>query len=190
MVDLLGRAAFAPFRQHRRKLDPTQVQRILVIEPWNIGDVVLATPMLAELRVRFPRARSSLLAKSYARDLLDGSGLVDELIVCDLPWTAQKNKSRFTSRVLRQMRDLVVSLRQRCFDVTVDARMDIRANLLAALSGARNRIGYDIGGSGWLLTETLQGNRDATHRISAQSLHEWLSRPESRTFRIVSAEVT
>jgi hypothetical protein len=82
------------------------------------------------------------------------------------------------------------SLRQRCFDVTVDARMDISANLLAALSGARNRIGYDIGGSGWLLTETLQGNRDATHRISAQSLHEWLSRPESRTFRIVSAEVT
>jgi ADP-heptose:LPS heptosyltransferase len=170
IVDLLGRAAFAPFRQRRPKLDPTQIHRILVIEPWNIGDVVLATPVLAELRVRFPRARISLLAKAYARELLDGSGLVDEWIVCDLPWTAQKNKYRFTSRVLREMRDLVVSLRARRFDVVLDARMDIRANLLAALSGARRRIGYDIGGGGWLLTETLPSNLDSTHRID-----DWLS---------------
>ena len=170
IVDLVGRAAFAPFRQRRRKLDPTQVHRILVIEPWNIGDVVLATPMLAQLRVRFPGAKISLLAKSYARELLDGSGLVDELIVCDLPWTAQKNKYRFTPRVLRQMRDLVALLRRRRFDVAFDARMDIRANLLAALSGARHRVGYDIGGGGWLLTETLADNRDATHKID-----DWLS---------------
>ena len=170
IVDLLGRAAFAPFRQRRRKLDPAQVQRILVIEPWNIGDVVLATPLLAELRVRFPRARISLLAKSYARELLDGSGLVDELIDCDLPWTAQKNKYRFTPPVLREMRDLVVSLRERRFDVVLDARMDIRANVLAALSGARHRVGYDIGGGGWLLTETLPSISDSTHRID-----DWLS---------------
>ena len=170
IVDLLGRAAFAPFRQRRRKLEPAEIHRILVIEPWNIGDIVLATPMLAELRLRFPRARISLLAKSYARELLDRSGLVDELIVCDLPWTAQKNKYRFTPPVLRAMRDLVVSLRERRFDVVVDARMDIRANVLSALSGARHRVGYDIGGGGWLLTEVLPSNLDATHRID-----DWLS---------------
>jgi len=170
IVDLLGRAAFAPFRRRRPKIDSARVQRILVIEPWNIGDVVLATPMLAELRLRFPGARISLLAKSYARELLDGSGLVDELIVCDLPWTAQKKKYRFTPSVLRQMRDLVVSLRERRFDVVLDARMDIRANVLAALSGARHRVGYDIGGGGWLLTETLPSISDSTHRID-----DWLS---------------
>jgi ADP-heptose:LPS heptosyltransferase len=142
----------------------------LVIEPWNIGDVVLATPILGELRVRFPQASISLLAKSYARELLDGSGLIDEVIVCDLPWTAQRDKYRFTPPVLRQMSDLVKSLRQRRFDVVLDARMDIRANLLAAVSGARHRIGYDIGGGGWLLTETLPSNRDATHKID-----DWLS---------------
>jgi ADP-heptose:LPS heptosyltransferase len=170
MVDVVGRTAFAVARSRRTRLDRSGIRRILVIEPWNIGDVVLVTPILAELRARFPNAKISLLAKSYARELLDGSGLIDEVIVCDLPWTAQKNKYRFTPPVLRQMRDLAIALRQRHFDVALDARMDIRANLLTAFSGARHRIGYDIGGGGWLLTDTLPSNRDATHKID-----DWLS---------------
>jgi ADP-heptose:LPS heptosyltransferase len=170
IVDLVGKAVFGPFRRRRGKLEPAEIHRILVIEPWNIGDIVLATPVLAELRARFPRARISLLAKLYATELLDGSGLADEVIVCDLPWTAQKNKYRFTLRVLNEMRDLVVALRARRFDVVLDARMDIRANVLAALSGARHRVGYDIGGGGWLLTETLPGNRNETHKID-----DWLA---------------
>jgi ADP-heptose:LPS heptosyltransferase len=170
ILDFLGRAAFAPVRLRRRKLDPFEsIQRILVIEPWNIGDVVLATPILADLRARFPQASISILAKSYARELLEGSDLVDEVIVCDLPWTAPKNKYRFSVALLRQMRELVRSLRQRRFDVTFDARMDIRANLLASLIGARHRIGYDVGGGGWLLTESLPSSRDETHKIE-----DWL----------------
>src|SRR3982074_3530489 len=109
-VDIIGRTAFAPVRARRHKLDTFgKIRRILVIEPWNIGDVVLATPVLAELRARFPEASISILAKSYASELLHGSGLVDEVIVCDLPWTAQKNKYRFNTAVLRQMRELVRS---------------------------------------------------------------------------------
>src|SRR6266478_10184006 len=55
------------------------IQRILVIELWNIGDVVLAMPFLTQLRVLFPQAKVTMLAQPHARTILAGTGLVDDL---------------------------------------------------------------------------------------------------------------
>lgn len=170
LIDGVGRALFAPLRRVRKPTHDTNIQRILVIEPWNIGDVVLATPILAALRSRWPEAHIAVLAKSYARDLLEGSGLVDEVIVADLPWTAQQNKYRLTRPTARELRGLIGRLRIEKFDLTVDARMDIRSNLLAAATGAERRVGYDVGGGGWLLTDSLPSDRGGTHRVE-----DWLA---------------
>ena len=164
-VDVAGRIVFAPFRALRRAGNSAPaIERILVIEPWNIGDVVLVTPFLAALRDRFPTARISLLARPYARQLLANTGLVDEVIDAELPWTAPKHKYRFDAAARRHMRDLIATLRERKFDLTIDARMDVRSNLLAAITLAPRRIGYDIGGGGWLLTDALPSKRDDTHK--------------------------
>ena len=171
VADSLGRVAASLFRRRSgAESSPRFPRRILVIEPWNIGDVVLATPMLRALRTRYPESEICILAKSHARHLLDGSGLVDEVILCDLPWTAEKRKYRVSGPVIREMRRLVRVLRERHFDVTLDARMDIRSNLLAAMTGATQRIGYDIGGGGWLLTRSLPSDRDGSHKID-----DWLA---------------
>jgi len=167
-LDFVGRIAAAPFRRRNRNLPP--IDNLLVIEPWNIGDVVLATPLLLELRRRLPTARVTLLGREYARDLLQGSGLVDEVIVAHLPWTAQQNKYRITPSVAEEMRSLVRELRNRRFDVTLDSRMDVRSNLLAAATGAPRRIGYCLGGGGWLLTDCLPDDRDDSHKID-----DWLA---------------
>src|SRR5688572_8507114 len=76
----------------RSSLTGGDVRSILVMEPWHIGDVVLATSALRALRQRFPDARVSLLGKSHAEEILRHSGLVDEVIVFDLPWTSKTGK--------------------------------------------------------------------------------------------------
>jgi ADP-heptose:LPS heptosyltransferase len=169
-LDFFGRAAFAPVRALRDRTSLGAPRRILVVEPWNIGDVVLATPILSALREKWPAAHIAILARDYAREILTGSGLVDEVIVCDLPWTAQRNKYRLNPATMTKLRDLVRHLRAQRFDVTLDARMDVRTNLLAAATGAPRRIGYDIGGGGWLLTHYLPSDRDQAHRID-----DWLA---------------
>lgn len=141
-----------------------------MIEPWNIGDVVISTVMLAELRSRYPRARISLLVKPHATELLKESPLVDEIISFDLPWTAQRNKYPLGLRTLRAMTSLVRRLRAARFDVTIDSRMDIRSNLVAAMTRAPYRLGYDIGGGGWLLTNTLPSERSDSHKVD-----DWLA---------------
>ena len=57
------------------------VKRILVVQRNNIGDMVLATPLLAGLRREFPGAKIDVLATSYNATVLDGFAAVDHVHV-------------------------------------------------------------------------------------------------------------
>lgn len=139
-------------------------QRILVVEFWNIGDVVLATPFLAALRERFPGASITLLGQDHAVEILADSDLVDAVIAIDVPWTAARRRydpRRYGGDLVRA----ILSLRKRSFDIAFESRMDPRAKLLLALSGARRRVAFDYGGCNWLVTDPVPVNGFDRHRV-------------------------
>ena len=142
----------------------------LVVEPWGIGDVVLSTALLRALRANYPDASITLLAKSHAEALLKESGLVDEIVAFDFPWTAFTGKLAPAKYVPSEFQDLILRLRSRQFDVSLDARRDIRSNVITYLSGVRRRIGYDFGGGAHLLTDVLPSGTQNEHKIS-----DWLA---------------
>ena len=155
-----------PLRPFIRKRPPgREVRNILVMEPWYIGDVVLATPALRALRAKFPNARISLLGKKHAEELLRHSGLVDEVIVFDIPWTAKQSKYSPSRYDRNAIHDLLGTLRSREFDLTVDARMDLRSNYLTWLTRAPRRVGYDFGGGSFFLTDAVPADPDRLHRV-------------------------
>jgi len=144
-----GRAA-APVRQ-----SPEDVKRILVVELWNIGDVILAMPFLIQLRALFPAATISLLGRSHARTVLEGTGLVDEFIETDLGWT-EAGTGRYPLRYRwRELRRLRIELRRGDFDLGFKARMHVREHALLALSGARRRIAFAFGTGDRVLTDPV-----------------------------------
>jgi ADP-heptose:LPS heptosyltransferase len=145
-------------------------RRILVIEPWLIGDVVLATPVLQALRERYPDAHISLLAKAHAEELLRNSGLVDDVIIADLPWTATAGKYRPSRYDRGEIAGLVSRLRAARFDLTIDCRMDIRSNLVTFATGAPRRIGYAFGGGSYLLTDAVVASPNDHHKV-----RDWLA---------------
>ncbi len=153
-----------------RKGESGDVRNILVMEPWLIGDVVLATPILRALRAKFPDARISLLGKAHAEELLRHSGLVDEVIVFDIPWTAKSGKYAPSRYDRIAIHGLLGELRSRQFDLTIDARMDVRSNYLTWLTRAPRRIGYDFGGGSFLLTDAVPADPDRLHRVD-----DWLA---------------
>jgi ADP-heptose:LPS heptosyltransferase len=154
----------------RKRPAPQSIRSILVMEPWHIGDVVLATPALRALRDRYPDARISLLGKQHAEELLRHSGLVDEVIVFDIPWTAKESKYSPSRYDRHAIHDLIGTLRSRQFDLTVDARMDLRSNYLTWLTRAPRRVGYDFGGGSFLLTDAVPADPDTLHRVD-----DWLA---------------
>jgi len=150
----------------RENHDGTQpVRKILVLELWHMGDVVLATPALQALRTMYPDARITLLAKSHACELLASSDLVDEIVTFDFPWTAMTEKydpSRYDRIAIRA---IVKRLRDEQFDLCLDCRMDLRSNVLTRSIGAKRRIGYDFGGGGFLLTDAIPAPAADQHKV-------------------------
>ena len=51
--------------REKRNPAPPEVRKILVLELWHMGDVVLATPALKKLRVLFPDSRITLMEKYH-----------------------------------------------------------------------------------------------------------------------------
>lgn len=149
----------------RDKAANAPVRKILVLELWHMGDVILATPVLQCLRSMYPDARITLLAKEHARELLEGSGLVDDIVTFDFPWTAMDakyNPSRYDRAAISR---IVSTLRKEQFDVSLDCRMDLRSNVLTRSIGANRRVGYDFGGGGFLLTDAISPPPPDQHKV-------------------------
>src|ERR1700730_9794062 len=145
----------------------TQPGRILVIEYWNLGDLAILVPFLRNLRRSFPDARISLLVNASFASFLDGQGLVDEFIPIRVPWAQHfsrwKKYNPFSTHLLPFLR-VVWSLRKNRFDWVFSGRMDVRDNFLMWLSGTPRRIGYGIGGGGFLLTDRVSPDLARPHR--------------------------
>lgn len=145
------------------------VSRILAIELWNIGDVVLLMPFLAQLRVIFPAARISLLGRPHARPLLAGTNLVDEYIETELGWTEGMVRLNPFAYRWRELRRLRAEMRSRDFDIAFKARMHIREHLLLALSGARRRVAFAFGVGDRVLTDPIAIGDPHRHKVE-----DWL----------------
>jgi len=141
--------------------------RILVIEYWNLGDLAILVPFLSRLRNSFPGARIALLVNANLKFFLEAQELVDEFISIRVPWAQHfsrwKKYNPFSGLVLPFLR-VVWSLRKRRFDWVFSGRMDIRDNLLMWLSATPRRIGYGIGGGGFLLTDRVSPDLSRPHR--------------------------
>jgi heptosyltransferase II len=145
------------------RIDGTAARSLLVVETWNIGDVVLALPFLAELRSLFPGAWITFLGRPHAAQVLRGCALVDEVITVDLPWTAAKTYD-LRAYDFARMKTTFRELRSRRFDVGFESRMDPRGKLILALCGARRRVGLAYGGANWLLTDAVPVGNVRRHK--------------------------
>ncbi len=136
----------------QEKLDPEEVdlsriERILAIrQDDRIGNLILTTPLLSALRRFFPKAQISYLASKTFHTLFHNSSLVDQILV------AKKRQYIFHPLSLVSF---IRKIRKQRFDLAFDASdensFSLNNSLLAYLSGARYRIGYQKPNSGLFL---------------------------------------
>lgn len=162
------RSSFFGLRRDRSTRVDDEIRSILVIEPWNIGDVILALPFLSQLRVRFPRAKVTMLAQPHAAQILEGTGLVDDFIPANITWSAERTP-RSLNAEWRELWRLRKELRAREFEIGFSCRLHVREHVLLGLSGATRRVGYAFGEGDALLTDPVPV--DNPHR---QKVDDWL----------------
>ena len=64
----------------RRRPDPVQVERILMIKLWGIGNLVMILPLIRAVRRHYPRAKIHFLTLEHNADLLRAVTGLDRLI--------------------------------------------------------------------------------------------------------------
>jgi heptosyltransferase-2 len=135
--------------------------KLLTVELWGLGDLVLATPFL---RAATRSHEVAMLARPAARELQPRLWPGVEVIAFEFPWTAFRGKYVLTRWPWRNMARLAGELRRRRFDTGVSARWDPRDHFLLGLSGARRRAGFPRVGSGLFLTDRLALPPAEAHR--------------------------
>lgn len=123
-------------------------QRILLIKPSSLGDVVHALPVLAALRGAHPDAHIAWLVGDRFAPLLENHPLLDEVIRFDRTRLGRMWRS---PRVFVEFWRFVARIRRKRFDLVIDLQGLLRSGLLSFFSGAGRRVGFaDAREGAWL----------------------------------------
>ncbi len=138
--------------------------KLLIVELWGLGDLVIATPLLRAAAERFD---ITLLAKPYALDLQRRLWPEVRVEAFVAPWTAFKDKYRLRQWPWREIARLRRWLAGERFASGLSARWDPRDHLLLKLVGVRDRIGFPRVGSRFFLTRPLPRPDPEAHRYES-----------------------
>jgi len=147
--------------------------RLLVVQLWQLGDLVMATPFLQAASQKFT---VTLLAKPFAQDLQARFWNTVRVVPFVAPWTAFEHKYRLLSWPWREMLRIRRELAVERFDFGISARLgDPRDHLLLRLTRAKARFGFPRLGSQVFLTHPLEKPDPRSHqyeywRVAARAL--------------------
>ncbi len=134
--------------------------RLLVVELWGLGDLVIATPFL---RAASDHYAVTLVAKPFAKDLRDRFWPAVEVMPFVAPWTAFRRKYRLWAWPWRTIFQ-VMRVSREGFDIGISARWDPRDHLLLQVLRARRRIGFPRWHSEIFLSDPMARPDPVAHR--------------------------
>lgn len=140
------RSLFPPLRRQE------DIQRILVIKFWGIGNLVQTSPTLRGIRRLFPEAKIVFLTLQQNRGIYENSGLYDEAIYLRLTtiWD-----------FARELFKLFFSLRSFNFDLIINLEPLVYfAELISFYVGVGHRVGFTVEGRKSLFTKPVEFRED------------------------------
>lgn len=139
----------------RRCRGADKMKRILIVRNDGIGDFILSLPALRLLRTAFKDSYLCALVPPWQKELALASNVFNKVIV----YGDEKGGYLFFSHEFKgmffEMLRKILVLRKMSFDAAIDMRGDLRNRIVIFLSGIPRRIGFDIGGMEYLLTQEV-----------------------------------
>jgi len=110
------------------RIPPDRLERILVIRPGGIGDMILLLPLIKFIQDRCPRASVHVVCEKRNVPVLELAGMADKALIYD------SNPFLFLARLIRHK-----------YDVAIDSEQFHHFSaIFALLSGAPFRIGFKV----------------------------------------------
>ncbi len=165
-IDAVGGLAARAWRAVRPSAPPVDPRRILILQLDHMGDAVLTSPLVSGLRGAYPDATIDVLASPSNREVFEANPDVDRVHLASRNWFERKpGRWALGSAVWSLGR----SLRGGRYDLGIDVRGDILSVVVLALAGIPRRLGWTMGGGGFLLTdvaEWIPGRHEVRSRLA------------------------
>lgn len=133
------------------------IRKILVIKLRAIGDVVLSTAVLPNLKKAFQSAEVHFLVEHPARQVVEGNPYIDRVIV--LP-----KKGRKTAAFGEWLR-FFKTLRREKYDLVLDLFGNPRSAFLSLMTGASCRVGFSFRGRRYAYHTCVRPRGDRVHEV-------------------------
>jgi ADP-heptose:LPS heptosyltransferase len=175
----LGMRLWRGFRPARRVESP---RRILVVQLDHLGDAVLTSPLLARLRAAYPDATIDVLASPSNVEVFESDPNVDHVRLAARNWFARRRRHWALGTAVWE---LGRRLRGAGYDLGIDVRGDVLSVIVLTLAGIPRRVGWAMGGGGFLLTDVaswVPGRHEVASRLA---LLEQLGLPDDGPARVV-----
>jgi lipopolysaccharide heptosyltransferase II len=159
VADIVGNIVFFSrlLKRRQKEINPADIRNILIVRSAYIGDVVMTLPILKPLRKRFPQAHITFLTSETARPVLENNPFIDEIITYSPFWFYPTPKGAYFA--------FIKHMRQKRFDIVIEARGDIRELLLLVFPlKATYTISHAVGGGGFLLSHIVP-SAGRNHRV-------------------------
>ncbi len=118
---------------------PPRPEKILIIKPSSLGDVITAMPVLTGLRRTFPEAHIAWMVTPGCAPILAGQKDLDETILFD---RRRYGRIGLNAGATRDFLTFCRNLRRRRFDWVIDLQGLFRSGFFARVSGAAVRAGF------------------------------------------------
>ncbi len=137
-----------------KNLSNKTFEKILIIQTAFIGDVILTTPLIRELKNIYPKAIISIIVTPISSILMETNPHISEVIKLN-----KQNKSIFN------FFKFICKIRKQKFDLCIAPHSSLRSGLIAFLSGIPYRIGFNRYAQRFLLTHKINHPKTG-HKIT------------------------
>ena len=124
---------------------------LLLIKPRAIGDVLLSTPVIKNIKLQFPNIQIDFLCEEFASDVVSGNPYLREVISFN-----KKNDSTFS---------VIQKIRSRKYDIVIDLFGNPRTALITRCSGAKQRIGFPFRGRAYAYNAHVTPRGGEVHNV-------------------------
>jgi len=125
--------------------DLKRVRRVLIVKLRHLGDVLLTTPVVTNLKNQCPDAQIDFLIYQEGREILEGHPAISNLLYVDRSW----KKLKLLQRLAREWQ-LLRQIRKNSYDLVINLTEGDRGAIAGVVSGASIRVGFDGGRSYFL----------------------------------------
>jgi len=133
------------------KIERENIRKILVIKFGGIGDVLLSTPVLPNLKKYFPDAEIHFLTHTSCREIFIDNPFIERYYTYNFGEPDSK-------RLLKSMRD-------KAFDLVIDLYGNPRTASLCFFSKAKYRVGYDFRNRKYAYNIIAEAKNNKEHNV-------------------------